>query len=142
MTEFTPIAGLIGGGIIGLSAIILLLYKGHLAGVSGILNGVFSKDKSEFIWRSLFLIGIALGPLLAGLFGSHLPERIDLSWVTVIIGGFLVGLGTNLGSGCTSGHGICGMGRFSLRSIWATVTFMIVAVLTVFAVGYLQGGSL
>jgi len=142
MTDFTPIAGLIGGSVIGLSAVILLLYKGRVAGISGILNGVFTKDKNEFIWRALFLLGIALGPLLAELFDSHLPETIDLSWTIVIVGAFLVGFGTNLGGGCTSGHGICGMGRFSLRSIWATVIFIIVAMLTVYVVTHLLGGLL
>jgi len=140
MTDFTPILGMVGGGIIGLSAILLLLYKGRVAGVSSILNGVFTKNKDEFIWRALFLLGIALGPLLAGMFARSLPETIDLSWTTITVGAFLVGFGTNLGGGCTSGHGICGMGRFSMRSIWATVTFMIVAIITVYIVGYLQAG--
>lgn len=141
MTEFTPIAGLIGGGIIGLSAVILLLYKGRVAGISSIVNGVFTTDKHELSWRGLFLIGIAAGPLVVSFLDSGLPKSIDLSWPTVVIGAFLVGFGTNLGGGCTSGHGICGMGRLSLRSIWATITFMIVAIVTVYIVNYLRGAS-
>lgn len=142
MTEFTPISGMIGGAIIGFSAVVLLLFKGRVAGISGILNGVFTKNKQELIWRLLFLAGIVLGPILAALFAKGLPENIDLSWGTVIVGGFFVGFGTNLAGGCTSGHGICGVGRFSLRSIWATVIFMSIAIFTVFITGYLLGDRL
>jgi len=141
MTEFTPILGLIGGSIIGLSAAILLLFKGRVAGISGILNGVFTSDSKELAWRLLFLIGLVLGPLLAGLFGSYLPSSIELSWTTIIVGAFLVGFGTNLAGGCTSGHGICGVGRFSLRSISATIVFMSVAMGTVFLTSYLIGSA-
>lgn len=140
MTEFTPISGLIGGSIIGVSAVVLLLFKGRVAGISGILNGVFTKNKQELSWRLLFLSGIVLGPLLASLFGSHLPDNIELSWTSMLIGAFLVGFGTNLAGGCTSGHGICGVGRFSMRSIWATAVFMFIAILTVYATGYVSGG--
>jgi len=139
MTEFTPISGFIGGTIIGLSAVVLLLFKGRVAGISGILNGAFTKDKTELVWRSVFLIGVISGPFLAAIFASKLPDSIDLSWPVVIIGAFLVGFGTNLAGGCTSGHGICGVGRFSLRSIWATVIFMSIAMLTVFFTSYLTG---
>jgi len=139
MTEFTPIIGLIGGSIIGLSAVVLLLFKGRVAGISGILNGVFTTDGKELGWRLLFLLGIVLGPFIAQLFGSYLPSNIELSWTTIIIGAFLVGFGTNLAGGCTSGHGICGVGRFSLRSISATVVFMSIAMVTVFLSSYLRG---
>jgi len=141
MTEFTPILGLIGGSIIGLSAAILLLFKGRVAGISGILNGVFTSDSKELAWRLLFLMGLVLGPLLAGLFDSYLPSSIELSWTTIIVGAFLVGFGTNLAGGCTSGHGICGVGRFSLRSISATIVFMSVAMGTVFLTSYLIGSA-
>ena len=139
MTEFTPITGLIGGAVIGLSAAILLLFKGRVAGVSGILNGLFTKQKTETLWRLLFLIGIILGPLFARQFGSQLPINIELSWQNVLLGAFFVGFGTNLAGGCTSGHGICGVGRFSLRSISATVVFMSVAMMTVFISQYFGG---
>lgn len=142
MTEFTPISGIIGGTIIGLSAVVLLLFKGRVAGISGILNGVFTTNKQELIWRTLFLVGIVVGPLFAGLFESYLPHNIELSWITVIGGGFLVGFGTNLAGGCTSGHGICGVGRFSMRSIWATVVFMSIAMLTVFVTARYMSGDL
>ncbi len=140
MTEFTPITGIIGGLIIGLSAVVLLLFKGRVAGISGILNGVFTKDLTELTWRGVFLLGIIIGPFLAALFDQHLPQTIELSWETVIVGAFLVGFGTNMAGGCTSGHGICGVGRFSLRSIWATVTFMSVAIVTVYITHHVVGG--
>ena len=140
MTEFTPISGLIGGTIIGLSTVVFLLFTGRIAGISGILIGIFSKHKQELSWRILFLCGIILGPLVANLFAFHLPEKIGLSWTTVIVGAFLVGFGANLAGGCTSGHGICGVGRFSPRSIWATLVFMSIAMLTVFVSDYLSGG--
>jgi uncharacterized membrane protein YedE/YeeE len=131
MTEFTPFESLVGGAIIGFSAILLLLFKGRVAGVSGILNDLFSKDKNEVVWRWLFISGIAIGPLLLIANGYPLSETFDLSWANLIVGAFLVGVGTNLGSGCTSGHGICGIGRLSKRSISATLTFMLVAIATV-----------
>ena len=131
MTEFTPILSLIGGAIIGLSAIILLFFKGRIAGISGILNDSMTRQRQEILWRWLFILGIALGPLIGLYFGSELPEALDLSWVGLIIGAFLVGFGANLGNGCTSGHGICGVGRLSIRSISATVVFMSVAIFVV-----------
>ncbi len=142
MTDFTPISGLIGGIIIGLSAVVLLLFKGRVAGISGILSGAFTKNRTELSWRVLFLSGVVLGPIFASFFASYLPSDINLSWTTVVIGAFLVGFGTNLAGGCTSGHGICGVGRFSMRSIWATVVFMSVAMLTVFVSGYLSSSPL
>jgi len=131
MTEFTPILSLIGGAIIGLSAIILLFFKGRIAGISGILNDSMSRERHEILWRWLFILGIALGPLIAIYFGSQLPDSLDIGWVELIIGAFLVGFGANLGNGCTSGHGICGVGRLSMRSISATLVFMSVAILVV-----------
>jgi len=139
MAEYELLKPLWGGMLIGASAVVLLLFKGRVAGISGILNGVFTKDKQELSWRVLFLSGIVLGPLIASLFASYLPENIELSWTTVIVGAFLVGFGTNLAGGCTSGHGICGVGRFSMRSIWATVVFISVAMMTVFVTHYLTG---
>ncbi|MCF6194338.1 MAG: YeeE/YedE family protein [Kangiellaceae bacterium] len=134
MIDFIPIQNVIGGAIIGLSAIVLLLFKGRVAGISGILNGVFTKAKREFLWRAVFLIGVVLGPLLTKPFNISLPTDFDMSWSVLILAAFLVGFGSNMGGGCTSGHGICGVGRFSVRSIWATVVFMSVAIITVFIV--------
>lgn len=131
MLEQIPLSGIFGGAIIGLSTVVLLLFKGRVAGLSGIINGVFTRDTNESVWRILFLIGVVLGPYIAGLFGRFLPESLDFSWTTIIIAAFLVGFGTNLSGGCTSGHGICGVGRFSARSIWATIMFMLFAMITV-----------
>ncbi|MBV1911676.1 MAG: YeeE/YedE family protein [Kangiellaceae bacterium] len=142
MTEFSPLSGLLGGAIIGFSAAILMLFRGRTAGISGIVNGLMSKNTSDISWRALFIIGLILGPLVATLIDFELPSRIDLSWQSVTIGGLLVGFGTNLGNGCTSGHGICGIGRFSSRSILATIIFMLVAVITVYFCQHLLGDIL
>ena len=142
MSQFVFSSALIGGAIIGLSAVFLLLFKGRIAGISGILTSVFSSNHQEFTWRALFLIGLILGPVIAVYFGSSLPTSIDASWPVMIIGGFLVGFGSNLGNGCTSGHGICGVGRFSKRSIVATATFMSIAILTVFVIGFFGASSI
>ncbi len=138
MTEFTLYEALIGGALISVSALILLLFNGKIAGISGIFFTGFyaflSKNNTqvEKWWRLVFLAGLIMSPLLAGQFDANLPERIDISWPVLMIAGFLVGVGTRLGSGCTSGHGICGIGRLSARSIIATCIFMLTAVLTVF----------
>lgn len=129
MMELTSILSLVGGAIIGLSAIILLFFNGRIAGVSGILNDSLSRERQELLWRWLFILGIAFGPLIGLYFGNQMPESLDLSWLELIIGAFLVGFGANLGNGCTSGHGICGIGRLSLRSITATIVFMSVAII-------------
>lgn len=131
MTEFTPVLGFIGGIIIGVSALILLFFNGRIAGVSGILNGLFSQNSKQFSWRLLFVLGIVIGPLIGLYFNARLPTEINLGWLELIIGAFLVGFGANLGNGCTSGHGICGIGRLSLRSIVATIVFMFVAIIVV-----------
>ena len=131
MTEFTPVLSLIGGAIIGLSAIILLFFKGRIAGISGILNDSITKERQEILWRWLFIIGIVLGPIIGMYFGSELPAELELGWLELVIGAFLVGFGANLGNGCTSGHGICGVGRLSMRSISATLVFMTVAIVVV-----------
>jgi uncharacterized membrane protein YedE/YeeE len=133
-----PVLSFLGGIIIGVSAIVLLLFKGRIAGISGIINHFFSLQSSEYYWRGFFLLGLVIGPLFLIPFDFVLPQTIDIEWSILIIGAFLVGLGSNFGSGCTSGHGICGIGRFSLRSIVATITFMSVAVLTVFVVSTIK----
>ena len=139
MTAYEFLEPLLGGALIGLSVAVLLLFNGRVAGISGILSAVFSKDKQELSWRILFLLGIVLGPSFAALFASNLPKNIEISWTAVVIGAFLVGFGSNLAGGCTSGHGICGVGRFSMRSIWATMVFMSIAIMTVFVIHYLTG---
>jgi len=140
LENFTPISALLGGALIGLSASLLLLLNGRMAGISGIMNGLFSAPKKEEIWRGLFLLGLIGGAasyqfLSDG--GITLREGYPI-WA-IIIGGFLVGFGTRMGSGCTSGHGICGISNFSIRSITATVTFMASGMITVFVFKHLLG---
>ncbi|WNC70935.1 YeeE/YedE thiosulfate transporter family protein [Thalassotalea psychrophila] len=139
MTEFTPLSALIGGLIIGSSGLLLLLLNGKIAGISGIFAQVFNKFPITLSWQVFFMLGLILGPLLAMPFGFVLPQQIDLSWSAIIVGGFFVGFGSRYGSGCTSGHGICGIGRFSKRSIVATITFMGSAIITVYLIRHILG---
>lgn len=131
-----PWSALFGGMLLGVSATILMLFKGKVAGISGILGGAITGGASDKPWRVLFIIGLIGGGFLANAIMqpefSHIPTHYSSSLGVILIAGFLVGVGTKLGNGCTSGHGICGMGRFSIRSIVATMTFMIVAALTVY----------
>lgn len=128
-----PWLSLFGGMLLGISALLLLLINGKIAGISGILNGVVSPNAAERAWRILFLIGMAIGGLI-GLYwlGVAKPVLANTELWLYAIAGLLVGIGTFLGNGCTSGHGICGIGRLSKRSIVATSVFMIVAALTVY----------
>jgi uncharacterized membrane protein YedE/YeeE len=123
----------LGGLLIGTSACVLLLFTGRIAGLSGIINGVIIPAKSETGWRAVFIASLLAGAAAHYYFFSH-PQFIEDSFspVLMLAGGFLVGFGTNMGSGCTSGHGVCGLGRLSLRSLIATLTFMLTAVVTVF----------
>jgi uncharacterized membrane protein YedE/YeeE len=142
MFDFIPMQNVVGGAIIGLSAIVLLVFKGRVAGISGILNGVFTRVKWEFLWRAVFLSGVVLGPLLVKPFDFPLPTDFDMSWSVLILAAFLVGFGSNMGGCCTSGHGICGAGRFSASSIWATIVFMLVAIITVYVVSIFSVDSI
>ena len=119
-----------GGVLIGLSATLLLLLLGRIAGISGIVWAAIT-DKGQRTWRWLFLAGLVLGGVLFHwVSGVPIPETSD-SWVLPIIAGLFVGVGVKLGSGCTSGHGVCGIGRLSMRSLTATITFMLTAIITV-----------
>lgn len=142
--NFTPYSALIGGALIGLSAAVLLLFKGRIAGISGIAGGVILPEKGDIPWRILFLVGLILGGLLYQLLGIS-PSVENIQPVTGKIGliaaGLLVGIGSALGTGCTSGHGICGLARRSFRSLIATLTFMLTAMITVFIVRHLVGGA-
>ena len=134
MENFTPIPAFAGGLLIGLSAVIMLLFNGRITGISGILDGIVINSKSgDRVWRICFLLGLALGGFLFKLImpDSFIP-RDGFSLVLLITGGFIVGVGTRMGSGCTSGHGICGIARFSRRSILATVIFMLTGAITVY----------
>jgi len=139
MTEFTPLAGAAGGVLIGLSAVLLMGGLGRIAGVSGIFRAMFSDVTG---WQAMFLLGLLGGTAIAVLLGGFDPATIAFPGnpVTTVIGGLLVGVGTTLGAGCTSGHGICGLARISPRSIASTVIFMIVAVVVVFIMRHVMGG--
>ncbi|MCA3574166.1 MAG: YeeE/YedE family protein [Aestuariivirga sp.] len=142
MTDFTPLAGAAGGLLIGLSAVILLGGLGRIAGVSGIFRALITGQAGVALsWQALFLLGLLLGPLLAMLLGGFDPASIAFPGnpVTTVLGGLLVGAGTALGAGCTSGHGICGLARLSARSITATITFMVVAIVTVYVLRHVAG---
>ncbi|EPW1044160.1 YeeE/YedE family protein [Vibrio parahaemolyticus] len=133
MLNVIPWESLFGGILLGISATILLLVNGKIAGISGIMNGIMSPKKGDYSWRLLFAVGMIAGGLISVLMlGVAVPSTANLSLGMVIAAGLLIGIGTRLGNGCTSGHGICGMGRLSKRSIVATCVFMAVAGLTVF----------
>lgn len=124
MENFTPWSALAGGALLGLSAALLMLFSGKIAGISGIIAGLLNPQKHEFSWRVAFLIGMISSFLIAAPLGFMLPDITGESIILVSLAGLLVGFGTRLGNGCTSGHGIIGMGRFSKRSIFATLAFM------------------
>src|SRR5690606_39175929 len=122
-----------GGLLIGISACVLLLFAGRIAGLSGIINGIIRPEKGELSWRAIFVVSLLAGAAIHYYFFSHPAFIIDtFSPFQMLVGGFLVGFGTHLGGGCTSGHGVCGLGRLSLRSLIATITFMLTAVITVY----------
>jgi len=140
LENFTPIPAFTGGLLIGLSAAIMLLFNGRITGISGIMDGIVINSKSgDRSWRVCFLLGLVLGGFIFKLFmpDSFIP-REGFSLVLLITGGFIVGIGTRMGSGCTSGHGICGIARFSRRSILATVVFMFTGGVTVYIIRHLM----
>ncbi len=132
MNFIVPWHALFGGMLLGLSAAILLLFSGRIAGISGVISGVLTPKKHESSWRVAFLSGMVLSVLIVAPFGVSLPDVSDHNILLVSLAGLLVGFGTRIGNGCTSGHGIVGMGRFSKRSFVATLTFMTVAIVVVF----------
>jgi uncharacterized membrane protein YedE/YeeE len=135
IVNFTPLSAFIGGLLIGYSALIFYLLNGRIAGISGILSNIFL-SKTNWVDNVLFTIGIIIGPFLYKIFiNNEVNFSISTSVDTLIIAGLLVGFGTKLGGGCTSGHGVCGIGRLSPRSIVATLVFMLTAILTVFVKG-------
>jgi uncharacterized membrane protein YedE/YeeE len=140
MHNLTVVSGLLGGAMIGLASALLMLLTGRLAGISGIFGGLLPFGGSERGWRLAFVVGLIAAPLLAALSGAPLPRPIaSASLGVVVLGGFLVGLGSRMGGGCTSGHGVCGTARLSPRSLVFTGTFMIVAVATVAIVRHVMG---
>ena len=140
MTSFAPVSGLVGGALIGLASIILMLTIGRIAGVCGIaLNAMVAGDAAGRSWRLVFLAGLPLGALLVTAIGWKDWSGVNFTASTpmTVVAGFVVGLGSIVGSGCTSGHGICGLARFSMRSVVATVTFMATGVATVFIIRHM-----
>lgn len=141
MATFTPVSAAIGGGLIGISAVLLMLLTGRIAGISGIFGGLLDFRNEDKVWRIAFVAGLILAPLIAGLIGFAIPSpKLPGSWTVIIAAGILVGFGTRLGGGCTSGHGICGVARLSVRSIAATVIFMLTAIATVAVTRHVFGG--
>ena len=130
--HFTPWTAFAGGALIGLAAALLILLNGRIAGISGIVGGLLRPQSGDIGWRLAFVAGIVLAPLIYAAF-YVLPEvQIDASWGTIIAAGLIVGVGTRYGSGCTSGHGVCGISRLSPRSMAATAIFMAAGFITVF----------
>lgn len=138
---FTPIASAVGGGLIGLAAIGLLLFNGRIAGISGIMGGVLHPVPHDTLWRAVFLAGLLSGALLISWFHpAAMAVRVDAAMPVVVLGGLLVGFGTRLGGGCTSGHGVCGVGRLAPRSLVASAIFFTCAVATVYVTRHVLGG--
>ena len=141
MENFTPFSALAGGALIGLSATVLLLLNGQIAGVSGVLSGLLGPTRGDIVWRVLFLAGLVLGAVLfSGIPSATVAIEIDASLPVLIGGGLLVGFGTRMGGGCTSGHGVCGVARLSPRSIIATLVFLGCGMASVFVVRHLWAG--
>ena len=132
--NFTPISAFIGGSLIGFAAFLFFAFNGRIAGVSSIASGVISENENRYD-NVLFLLGLIIGPILYSFLGNEIASVLTNSIPLLIIGGLLVGAGTKIGNGCTSGHGVCGISRFSLRSITATIAFILSGVITVFFFG-------
>ncbi|MBR7746154.1 YeeE/YedE family protein [Undibacterium baiyunense] len=133
--QFTPFTAISGGLLIGLASVLLMAGIGRIAGVTGILAGIFTglfqPNKSEWSWRLAFILGLAVSPFLYSLFAELPAIDMQLDWSAILFAGLIVGFGTRLGSGCTSGHGVCGISRLSPRSIIATIVFMAAGFATV-----------
>lgn len=136
-THFTPWTSLAGGVTLGFAAALLILLVGRTLGISGIVDGALTARDREFGWRATFLLGLLAAPTALKLFFIPTSPNIDMSWTRLAIAGLLVGFGARLGSGCTSGHGICGLSRLSPRSLVATLTFMSAGFVTVYVVRHL-----
>jgi uncharacterized membrane protein YedE/YeeE len=139
MTDFTPLQSLLGGALIGLSAVLLMAFHGRIAGITGIISGVIPPLSGDWQWRAAFLVGSALVPLGYVLAGGQVDFSVPASTIALVVGGVLVGIGVHFGNGCPSGHGICGIARLSPRSIVAVLTFMATAFVTVFVVRHVIG---
>lgn len=138
-TVFTPWPSLAGGVLIGVAVALFVLLTGRIAGISGILGGLLAPSRAEAAWRLAFLIGLMGAPVLYQWLGALPAIRVDAGWSTLLVAGFLVGAGSRYGSGCTSGHGVCGLSRLSPRSLVATAAFMGAGFLTVFVFRHVAG---
>ena len=138
-TSFTPWLSLAGGLLIGLAAALLILFNGRIAGISGIVGGLLRPARGELAWRLAFVLGLVAAPLAWRAFGATPALHVAAGTLTLVVAGLLVGLGTRLGSGCTSGHGVCGLSRGSARSLAATATFMAAGFAVVFVARHLLG---
>lgn len=138
--NFTPWASLAGGLLIGLAASLLILQRGRILGVSGIVGGLLRPAPGQTAWRAALLLGMLAAPLAWALFSPEPEVRIEAGWPALVAAGLLVGLGTRYGSGCTSGHGVCGLARLSPRSLAATASFMAAGFITVYLVRHLLQG--
>ncbi|RMG20948.1 MAG: YeeE/YedE family protein [Deltaproteobacteria bacterium] len=140
--SFQILEPLVGGVLIGLASLMLLAFDGRIAGISGIVGGMLGLPKGDLAWRLAFLAGLlAGGAAILFTLPDAFPTEVSRSTVALVLAGFLVGFGTRMGSGCTSGHGVCGISRLSMRSIVATLTFMATGMATVFVVDHLLGGG-
>lgn len=138
--HFTPLSALVGGVLLGAASALLFLQSGRILGITGILEGLLSPTKNDTAWRIVFLAGLLLAPPVAKLFVPTdwlTTPTMDASFATVVVAGLLVGMGTRMATGCTSGHGICGLGRLSARSLVATLSFMLSGFATVFVLRHL-----
>ena len=142
MHNLTPLSGLIGGGLIGLAAAMLMLLTGRVAGISGIFGGLLSPATGDRGWRIAFIAGLIAAPLITSFFaGVSLPSpAMPASLIVIVVAGLLVGFGSRMGGGCTSGHGVCGVARLSARSLAATAIFMAAAIATVAIARHMIGG--
>lgn len=140
-TAFTPWASLFGGVLIGVASTLLMLFMGRVMGATGVLAGLFQpSSRDDFAWRAALLAGMVTGPALVWLASGEMPAvQVPVSTAALMVGGLIVGVGVTFGSGCTSGHGVCGMARLSPRSIVATLTFMVVTFVTVFVIRHVIG---
>ena len=138
-THFTPWASLAGGILLGLASALFILVNGRILGISGIVGGLLRPVKGDTGWRLAFLAGMLAAPLLYFVVAGPTVPRIDAGWATVVIAGLLVGVGTRYGSGCTSGHGVCGLSRLSPRSLVATLAFMGAGFVTVYLARHALG---
>ena len=140
MTDFTPFLSLIGGILIGLSAVILMAFNGRIAGMTAMIGSVLEPKSPDSLWRIAFLAGAIIAPLIATLFGAKFSFASPTNGTLLALGGVIVGIGVTFGSGCTSGHGVCGLARLSPRSLAATLTFMATTFATVTIIRHVIAG--